>query len=354
MIGLHATSDSMGGAWADAAISERVGPTIIRTLLYVARTELFIIISAFLLVMSLDRRPRGYTNVVKDQFVRLSIPFGFWTLFYAVYGLVKATHLGYSDSVVAELMSPSSWIGFLLLGDVKYHMHFIPTLFGVLLFFPLFVASKNNPILGVCVIIGLAVKFEVDRVLYQSLWGTEALPYLVRTTKILSYVGYGMIAGSFFGLFSRIPFDELRKTAGPIAYVFALLLLLKFCGAYLTVKDGAYPFTYRPAYWADFLMPVFLFALCMSLHTSFVSRRISNISHLSLGLYLVHPIILDACEIYVTTLSSSPTIQVVMKILITIPSTFLLVLIIERSSLMSWTIGLRRSPKLHEASPSSV
>ena len=97
MIGLHATSDSMGGAWADAAISERVGPTIIRTLLYVARTELFIIISAFLLVMSLDRRPRGYTNVVKDQFVRLSIPFGFWTLFYAVYGLVKATHLGYSD-----------------------------------------------------------------------------------------------------------------------------------------------------------------------------------------------------------------------------------------------------------------
>ena len=126
MVGLHGSTDANGQPFPDASPPERLGPLVFRMIIYTARTELFLIISIFLLLMALERRPRGYFETLKEQARRLLIPFAFWTVFYALYSLIKAYSYGYQDAIFNDLQSVSAWLGYFVLGDVKYHMHFIP------------------------------------------------------------------------------------------------------------------------------------------------------------------------------------------------------------------------------------
>ena len=130
MVILHCTADPTGGAWAGYPVEERVFPLILRTFAYAARTELFIIISLFLLLLSLQRRPKSYAATIAEQSRRLLIPFAFWTVFFALYSLIKAHHFGYLSEKVAALSDLKTWAEFPLLGSSKYHMHFLPTLFS--------------------------------------------------------------------------------------------------------------------------------------------------------------------------------------------------------------------------------
>ena len=121
MLILHCTADANGGAWAAYDVSDRIAPLLIRTFAYAARTELFIIISLFLLMMSLEKRPRGYRQTIAEQAQRLLVPFAFWTVFYALFSLIKAHHFGYLDAKLAALGDIRTWGSFALLGTSKYH-----------------------------------------------------------------------------------------------------------------------------------------------------------------------------------------------------------------------------------------
>lgn len=344
MVGLHATADASGGPWAAYTVGERVGPIVIRSFLYIARTELFIIISLFLLLLALERRPRTYAAVCGQQARRLLIPFLFWTLFYAGYGLMKAGVFGYWAHAVDDLRTPAQWVGFLLLGDVKYHMHFIPTLFGVLLFFPLYRLAIAYPQLGFAVGLGLVVKWQLDAFIYSNFWGHDALPYLVRGTKILTYMGYGMFAGAALGLYRRTTAQNRVQWLPLIAFAGLILALFKAIGSYKTIADGAYPFGYAPTYWADFLMPVVLFLGCMTIADRNWPALLSRLAPYSFGIYLCHPIFLDVMEISVRDQGLSPTAQVSLKIAVVVPATAAFVFALKRFRPLAWTIGLGPLP----------
>ncbi|CAN0188160.1 unnamed protein product, partial [Chrysoparadoxa australica] len=168
MVGLHVTADPAGEPFALAEPHERVFPMLLRAVLYTARTELFLMISVMLLLMALDRRPRGYAVTIGQQAQRLLLPFLFWTGFYAFFNLIKASAFGYFDASLMTLSTPMTWIGFLVLGDVKYHMHFIPTLFGLLLFFPIFRVAYRQPFWGVVILAMLLIRREFDAFLYSE------------------------------------------------------------------------------------------------------------------------------------------------------------------------------------------
>ena len=87
---LHATADPTGQPWVAYSQSERVGPMLLRAVVYTARTELFLIIALFLLLLAHEKTPRTYRQTLAEQSRRLLVPFAFWTLFYAFYGLIKA------------------------------------------------------------------------------------------------------------------------------------------------------------------------------------------------------------------------------------------------------------------------
>ena len=343
MVALHATADPGGQPWADFAPNERIVPIVIRTIVYTARTELFLVISLFLLLMALDRRPRSYATTIGEQARRLLLPYAFWTLFYAFYNLTKAQAFGYLPAIRADLADPGIWAEYLLLGSVKYHMHFLPTLFGLVLAYPLYRMAVRHPALGGLVLVGLVAKHELDGTVFSTFWGTDALPWLVRGVKIVTYAGYGMVAGAALGIWKRQA-GQLSQWLPVIGYVAALLVLFKVIAAVMTVQTGAWPFGYLPGYWADFLMPVMLFAAAMCLANRRWPDWIARVAPYSFGIYLCHPIFLDLLEIAMQGRGMGPSEQVLTKIVLAIPATTLLVLALSRLPLLAWTVGLGPLP----------
>lgn len=347
MLCLHATSDPSGGPWGAYPTEDRYAPLVLRTFLYMARTELFIVISCFLLMFAIDRRPRTYGQVLQEQCQRLLLPFLFWTVFFAGYGLIKAQAFGYFDNALSDLASVKQWARNLLLGDVKYHMHFLPTLFGVVLFYPLFRLAVRYPALGLSILVCLVSKNALDAFIYRTFWGTELLGYLVRAVKIFTYIGYGMLAGAALGVWQRTT-AETRKEWFPILmWLGVLLLLFKLIAAWKTAQSGEWTFTYVPAYWADFLFPVVLFGGCMTLAHLRWPEIISRIAPYSFGLYLCHPIFHDLYEIAMQNGTDlSPISQIGLKVGFTLVMTSVLVFIISKTKMIAWTIGMGPLPRM--------
>lgn len=346
MVGLHSTSDSMGQPFAQYEQVDRILPMLIRAVIYTARTELFLIISIFLLLMALDKRPKSYGATITIQARRLLIPFMFWTVFYAFYNLIKAGAFGYQDAILQNLTSPFEWLGYLLLGSVKYHMHFIPTLFGLLLLYPLFVVAKRYPILGILVLVCLLIKRDLDGFVFANFWGTEALPYLVRGIKILTYAGYGIIAGSFLGLWQQTTAQWRERFVPLLLFFGGLLFLIKLVATWETVETGKWPFDYAAGYYADFLMPVILFAFAMALGHWRWPAILSRLAPYSFGIYLCHPIFLDLIEVWLNDKAWTPIGQVSFKIGVAIACTSVLVWVLERTRILGWTVGLGPLPSL--------
>lgn len=352
MVGLHASADPAGQPWAAYVEVERIAPMLLRAVLYVARTELFLIISVFLLILALEKRPRSYGQVICQQSRRLLVPFAFWTLFYAFYSLNKAHAFGYAESAWAALASPREWPGFLLLGSIKYHMHFIPTLFGMLLLIPQYRTAARFPVLGLGLLPLLLIRRELDGVLYTELWGADILPYLTRTVKILTYAGYGMAAAAFYTVWTRMGRRDLAQWAGPVLLAGGLMFAMKLAAAWKTVETGQWPFSFAPGYWADYLMPVLLFALCMCLGRRQWPPLLSQLAPFSFGIYLCHPIFLDLGEIWLRGTDWAPIWQILAKIAFALPATVLLVWLISRTHVLAWTIGLGDLPRLRRRRPS--
>lgn len=348
MVGLHATSNSTGLPFPDATTAERFAPMILRAVLYTARTELFLLISVFLLTLSLDRRPRDYHATMAQQARRLLPPFVFWTMFYAIYNLLKANAFGYISQGIIQLKDPAAWLGFLLLGDVKYHMHFIPTLIGLLLLYPLFLAALTRPWLGLLVILGLLAKWHLDAWAYSALWDSSSLPYVLRAIKIISYSGYGFAAAALAGFWLRHGSQLASKICWPlflaITFVALALLGLKLQTITTVIESGAWVHGNKAGYWADFLMPLLLMSLAMFLCGRQWPTQFTAWAPYSFGIYLCHPIFLDLAEIIVPA-SWTPFQQVATKIAFTLPLTVWLLRTLAKQRLLSWTIGLRPFPQ---------
>lgn len=347
MLGLHASADIHGQPFADADAAARFWPLMLRTLFYCARTELFVMVSVLLLMLSLQTRPRSYATTLREQARRLLPAFLFWTVFFSLYSLIKAWHLGYLNAAWAQLFAPQQWLSHLILGTAKYHMHFIPTLFALLLFYPIFQLGVARPWLLIGAIVGLLAKWSLDSFAYPMFWGDPALPYIIRAIKVVSYIGYGLAAASIAGLWIRHSAALYRQTPtwliAPLLIIGLILITIKMHTMLAVVQEGQWVFHNLPSFWADFLMPVVLLLLAMSCASYRWPARLSHWARYSLGLYLCHPIFLDLAEITLPT-HLPPLALVLLKILITLPLTLLLLRWLETQRLCAWTVGLGPLP----------
>lgn len=343
MVGLHATSDAAGQPFPDAEFTDRLAPLLLRALIYTARTELFLIISIFLLLMALDTRPRGYLASISQQARRLLLPFAFWTVFYAFYSLHKAWHFGYDAWLWQQLQSPWVWVEYVILGTSKYHMHFIPTLFGLLLFFPLFRLAAKWPILGLMVLLGLVIKRWADGYLWGHFYDHEMLSFWLRGVKILTYCGYGMAAGALYGLWQRNIFG---KSWWPVLMISGGgLFAIKLYATVLTAQTGSWPFHFTPGFWADFLMPLVLFGAAFMTRAETWPLWFSAVAKYSFGIYLCHPIFLDLVEIATRQWTVAPIVLVGVKITVGVFCTLFFVRLLEKMRALAWTIGLGPLPR---------
>ena len=259
IIGIHSTSDRMGQAFADYDIHERIFPVLMRTVSELASTEFFILVSLFLLAFKLERKPMPYAATMKLQAKRLLIPFAFWTLFYALFVLIKANAFGYLDPMVDKLSLPETWLSYFILGSSQYHMHFLPTIFLILLFHPIFKLALKLPLLGLLVIPFLAFNLSMSTWIWAHITDNTTIEYLARLSKVLSYLGYGFAAYSLLGLWQKQFNAEISKKIMLFSLlVVAMLLLIKLTYAAASIQAGIYIPRIGTIYFAHTLLPIFL------------------------------------------------------------------------------------------------
>ena len=347
IVALHSSSDPAGNPFPGYPVSERIAPVLFRSVIYIARTELFMIISLFLLIMAMDRRPRPYSTMVREQARRLLLPFCFWVVFYAFYRLIKAHHFGYADAMLAQLQDPWNWVGYFVLGNVQYHMHFLPTLFGMVLLYPAYRIAVQRPEVGIVVILCLWAKLTIDQWTYATLAKTEYLEYVVRFVKIITYGGYGIVAASFYGMLKKnFDPDTGQKIFGMVLLLGIILYMVKLVYAYQIITTGTWAFTFTPGYWADYLMPTVLFLGVMSLRHKTWPVLFTRIAPFSFGIYLTHPIVMDAVEIMIAPWNLAPWQMVAIKFSLAFTGALIIVMTISRIPFLMWTIGLSSRPKL--------
>ncbi len=345
IIGIHTTTDPKGKAFIDYDISERVFPVLMRTTAELASTEFFILVSLFLLAFKLERKPMPYGATMKLQMRRLLVPFVFWTFFYAFFVLIKANAFGYLDPMLEKLTKPETWASYFLLGKSQYHMHFIPTIFLIFLFHPVFKLALKAPIFGLLVVPFLAFNLSMSTWIWGNISDRNTLEYLIRGIKILSYIGYGFAAYSILGLWQKKLDEELSKKI----FMFGILavsifFIIKLTHAAQSIEVGSYIPKIGAIYYAHGLLPIGLILLFLGTQHFNWPEKISDFSKFTFGTYLMHPAVIDIIDIFLKGVQMAPYQIVLFKYTLTLSIVLALSIVISKIPLLAWTIGLGPLP----------
>jgi len=346
---IHSSTDFAGQPFKDADAAERLIPVFLRSLGEFSGSEMFFMFSLFLMAMRVDKKMPEYGTAIGQQASRLLVPFVFWAVFYAFFRLIKADAFGYTDYIWTQLGEIKSWAGYLILGKSQYHMHFLPTLFALFLFYPVMRIAMRYPIMG----LGLLVSLGVMNNAQGFVWGLELDPalrdYIIRALKIFGYVGYGLAAFAIYGLWrDGIPRGEsrlIRRAAFYVAGLFYVATVPFFAVAYET---GAWGIRGGWDFYGHFLMPVAVFFVFLGGQYLQWSPRWSVLAKYSFGVYLVHPLVIDLFDVALFRSGlwafMDPWAIVTGRYLVALPASFALAYGLSKVALLAWTIGLGPTP----------
>jgi len=345
IIGIHTSSDRVGGAFKQAESHDRVFPVLLRSVSELASTEFFILVSLFLLSMKLSKSSSAFIPTMMLQARRLLVPFAFWTLFYAFFQLYKANALGYEDAIIEQLGSLHHWLGYFLLGNSNFHMHFLPTLFLLLLFHRVYKLAIVYPLLGLIVVPMLYLNQSIS----DWIWGTIDDPmlraYVIRFVKVLTYSGYGFFAYSLYGFWQRgIAEKHARALFGMAVFMVSIGFLIKLIYAQKVGLAGEFIVRRDMIFYGHYLLPC---AVLSAFLCSWYLRwpdRLSQWSKFSFGMYLIHPAIMDLIDVTFLGIAVQPDWYVLMKYCATAFLSLSLTIAIGRFSPLAWTVGLGPLP----------
>jgi surface polysaccharide O-acyltransferase-like enzyme len=346
---IHSSTDFAGQPFADAAPGDRLLPVFLRSIGEFSGSEMFFLFSLFLMAMRVDTKMPSYGSAIGVQAKRLLTPFAFWVVFYAFFRLAKASAFGYAPYIIDQLSQPQSWLGYFLLGKVQYHMHFLPTLFVLFMFFPLMRVATRYPIFGLTLFFTLGVMNSAQGFVWSLDIDAGLRDYLIRALKIFGYVGYGLAAFALYGMWKDgIPRGESRLLRRGALYFAALAYVatLPFYG--VAVKTGAWGIREGWDFYGHFLMPIFMLLFFMGGQFLEWSPKWSNLARFTFGVYLVHPLIIDLLDIALfksgASAAMSPWAIVLFRYALALPLSFALAVGLSRLKPLAWTIGLGPAP----------
>ncbi len=346
---IHSTTDFGGKPFEHATPGERFIPVFLRSIGEFSGSEMFFLFSLFLMALRVDRKMPRYRETISTQAQRLLVPFAFWVVFYAFFRLIKADAFNYSDYILDQLTVPSNWVGYFLLGKVQYHMHFLPTLFALFLFYPLMRGATRYPILGLTLFVTLGIMNNTQ----AFVWGLDLDPqirdYVIRALKIFGYVGYGFAAFALYGLWKDgIPRGESRLLRRGGLYFAALAYVATIPFFAVAWETGNWGIRSGWDFYGHFLMPICVFLVFLGGQYLDWSPQWSKWAKYTFGVYLVHPAIIDLYDIllFKTGLYEhlSPAMIVVSRYAVALPCSFWFAVALSKISLLAWTIGLGPTP----------
>lgn len=346
---IHSSADFGGKPFLEADPSERLLPVFLRSLGEFSGSEMFFLFSLFIMAMRIDKGQPTYGNAIGMQAKRLLVPFAFWVVFYAFFRLIKADAFNYAPYIWEQVTQVKSWFGYFLLGKVQYHMHFLPTLFLLFLFFPLMRVATRYPILGLTLFLTLGIMNNTQGFVWSLGLEEELRDYILRALKVLGYVGYGFAAFALFGVWKDgIPRGESRLLRRLGLYFAALAYVATLPFFATAVQNGDWGLRSGWDYYGHFLMPICVFLIFMGSQFMEWSPRWSKLALYTFGVYLVHPAVIDLFDIVVfkTGLSSmmAPWLLVLTRFAIVLPMSFVVAFGLSKVKALAWTIGLGPTP----------
>ncbi|SMX31325.1 Acyltransferase family protein [Actibacterium lipolyticum] len=346
---IHSTTDFGGKPFEAAEPAERLLPVFLRSIGEFSGSEMFFLFSLFLMALRVDRKLPSYRETVLTQAERLLVPFAFWVVFYAFFRLLKADAFNYTDYIWAQVSDLKNWYGYFLLGNVQYHMHFLPTLFALFLFYPLMRGATRYPIFGLILFLTLGIMNNTQ----AFVWGLDLDPtlrdYIIRALKILGYVGYGFAAFALYGVWKDgVPRGESRLMRRFGLYL-ALLAYVATIPFFATAwQTGDWGVRSGWDFYGHFLMPICIFLIFMGGQFLDWSPQWSKLAKYSFGVYLVHPAVIDLFDIalFKSGMSGemSPTIIVLLRYAVALPGSFGVAYALSKIGFLAWTIGLGAPP----------
>ena len=346
---IHSSTDFSGQPFAQAEPAERLLPVFFRSLGEFSGSEMFFMFSLFLMAMRVDKKMPNYCTVIGQQAQRLLVPFVFWTIFYVFFRLVKAESFGYAPYIWDQITDAKNWAGYLILGKSQYHMHFLPTLFALFLFYPAMRVAMRYPIFGFVILVTLGVMNNAQ----AFVWGLDLEPalrdYVIRALKVFGYVGYGFAAFAIYGLWKDgIPRGESRLIRRAAFYLAGIAYIATIPFYAIAYDTGAWGIRGGWDFYGHFLMPVCVFFIFLGGQFLQWSNRWSVLAQFSFGVYLLHPLVIDLFDVflYSTGLSDmmAPWAIVVTRFSTALPMSFALAYGISKVGLLAWTIGLGPTP----------
>jgi len=346
---IHSTTDFGGKPFADAAPADRLAPIFLRSLAEFSGSEMFFFFSLFLMAMRVDKKMPGYGAAIGTQARRLLVPFAFWVVFYAFFRLLKAQAFGYTDYIWTQLGQIQNWFGYFILGKVQYHMHFLPTLFALFLFYPLMRGATRYPFLGLILFLTLGIMNNTQGFVWGLGLDPELRDYILRALKIFGYVGYGLAAFSLYGLWNDgIPRGESRLLRRLGLYLAALAYVATLPFFAVAYQTGDWGIRSGWDFYGHFLMPICIFLIFMGGQYREWSPHWSKLAKYTFGVYLVHPAVIDLFDIALFKSglheSLSPGLTVLLRYGVALPGSFLLALGLSKVGALAWTIGLGPAP----------
>ncbi|MFA9232153.1 MAG: acyltransferase [Microgenomates group bacterium] len=354
---IHSSTDFGGKPFIDAEPADRLLPVFLRSLGEFSGSEMFFLFSLFIMAMRVDKSMPNYGDAISNQAKRLLVPFAFWVVFYAFFRLVKADAFNYTPYIWEQLGQVKSWFGYFLLGKVQYHMHFLPTLFALFLFYPLMRGATRYPVLGLTLLLTLGVMNNTQGFVWGLELEADTRDYILRSLKILGYVGYGFAAFALYGIWKDgIPRGESRLVRR-LGLYFAILGYVATLPFFATaVQNGDWGVRSGWDYYGHFLMPICIFLIFMGSQFLEWSPRWSKLAMYTFGVYLVHPAVIDLFDIAVFKLglgkAMPPIALVLIRFAIVLPASFAVAYGLSKVKALAWTIGLGPAP--WEASTTKV
>jgi surface polysaccharide O-acyltransferase-like enzyme len=240
----------------------------------------FVMLSGALL---LSRPPTSPKAFYATRFPRLLLTLLFWSAVYIVWRIVW-----FGD------LTPQGAIGFVIKGNLYYHLWYLYMLVGLYLLTPplqAFVHSADRKVILLTIIIGFAL--ACSEVFGEILWhGRVAL----NTTKCFAFapyylLGFYLFTGDWVGVFTA---KKLYLTFGVVAG--GAIVLNAFLQRFLGNLTTAVVYDYHNPLVIAMSVAVFLMFLpAFSIFPLFgaLGPLSGVLSQVTLGVYLVHPLLLD-------------------------------------------------------------
>jgi len=345
IIGIHTSSDLFGGAHVAAEPHDRVFPLIMRSVSELASTEFFFLVSLFLLSLKLSKTEKPFVATMLEQARRLLVPFAVWTVFYAFFRLYKAYYFGYEEAIYDQLGSGLYWLGYFALGNTHFHMHFIPTLFLLLLFHRVYKLAIPYPMLGLLLLPMLYLNYYMGGWAWSVVNDLVLVEYVVRFVKVLTYTGYGFFAYSLYGIWQRgFPEKHAKPLLGLAVFLVVLGLLIKLIYAYKVGESGEFIIRRTMIYYGHYLLPCAVLSAFMCSYYLNWPDRLSQWSRYSFGMYLIHPALMDVFDLAMLEVSIPADWYVLFKYCFVAFLSLAITIAIGRIGLIAWTVGLGPLP----------